>query len=142
MLIGYPGFTEYWYIIIQTANPSLYNRKFKLDAAIKYEYITPEMLSMITKEEKSWIYEVTNLHCNRSLIEPILETYDADRLHDLILHSETPELQKLRGTLAEIFVLTDLGTSCPETMTTYRNAPINLFNKKYREGTEIDGFLR
>ena len=124
-----------------TQDPRLNTKKVELDVTIFYQYITPEMISSLTQKDKQGIYSVIAEN-KKNILEEIIETSDAARLHSLItLERENPQLSNLRGKFAEVLVLKDIFNSMPFGISLYRNGDIKYFNKRYDNGTEIDGIL-
>ncbi len=115
-------------------------RKYSPDLIIMYSYIDEIMLSQITEEERKEIYRIAHNQKDKDLLEEIILTRDSERLHNLIIEGHN-EYSLLRGKIAEIFVLKDLEQNLPSEMRLFRNSEIHYFNKRYKNGTEIDGIL-
>ena len=112
-----------------------------MDLVIFYECITKEIINHLSNNEKILIYK--NVPPNKKyLLEEILETQNADKLHSLIMDLEkTIELASLRGKIAEVLVLKDLENISHFGVNLYKNEDIRYFNKRYYYGTKIDGIM-
>jgi hypothetical protein len=123
--------------------PRLYARKTELDVVVLYTEISPEMLGGLNEYDKEQIYRVVkNNQRRRDLLEEIIETKDAESLHKLIVEGgRIPQVEMLRGKMAEILAQKDIEENLPFGMNFFRNSSINYFNRRYRNGTEIDGVL-
>jgi len=123
-------------------NPLPVGRKADPDAIITYQYISQEMLAALTEDDKDQIYGAIGRGRSRHVLEEILETNDAKRLHTLIAHKrDNPKMSDLRGIMAEIISQKDIEAVMPEGMSLYRNSDVAYFNRTFRNGTEIDGIL-
>jgi len=123
-------------------NPLPVGRGADPDAIITYKYISQEMLAALTEYDKCQIYGVVERGRPRYVLEEILETNDAKRLHTLIAHQrDNPKMSDLRGKMAEIISQKDIEAALPEGMRLYRNSYVDYVNTTFRYGTEIDGIL-
>ncbi len=124
-------------------NPRLYVKKSELDLVVLYTEITKEMLVSLNDYDKKEIYRIINKNNKqKKLLEEILENKDAKKLHNLITNTrDKPQMDYLRGKMAEILAQKDFEKSIPEGMNCFRNGDIRYFNKRYNNGTEIDAIL-
>jgi len=126
-----------------TRDPELGGQKYGVDTILFYHYITPEMLSDMNDNDKEQIYKVVSSSNKRKgILEEIIENEDAVKLHALIVDGgHIPQIASLRGKMAEILALKDLERTMSNGMNLYRNGDIRYFNRRYRNGTEIDGIM-
>jgi len=123
-------------------NPLPVGRGADPDAIITYQYISQEMLAALTEYDKCRIYGAVERGRPRHVLEEILETDDAKRLHTLIAHQRhNPKMSDLRGIMAEIISQKDIEAALSKGMSMYRNSDVAYFNRTFRNGTEIDGIL-
>ncbi|MBR9676358.1 hypothetical protein GOV05_05090 [Candidatus Woesearchaeota archaeon] len=116
-------------------------RKNGIDAEIFYSSTPQGIINNFTEEEKEELVSSVN-RGKRQRLEKILLDANSDELHELITNSESEEkLSVIRGKLAEALVLRDVDSSLPSGMNLYKNGDIRYFNKRYQNGTEIDGVL-
>lgn len=111
------------------------------DVVICYQFITTKMLRDIDDTERRELERTVKDYRQKGVLEEILATQDAERLHDLIVNSRQGKIAFLRGKLAEIFALKDIDKCKPPEMDLYRNGDIWYINQHYRNGTEVDGIL-
>ncbi len=126
-----------------TKEPELGSWRNGVDTILFYHYITPKMLSEMNGNDKEQIYRtVSNSNKRRGILEDIIETENADKLHKMIVDGgDIPQIANLRGKMAEILVLKDLEKTMLTGMNLFRNGDIRYFNRRYRNGTEIDGIM-
>jgi len=139
-----------WYPVVyrmiphyDPTNPSKLDvSKFSIDTALIYRFITPAMLVELTPSEHKEIASKMRSEPKRVLLEEILRENDADYWNRVIFRSRTDfEITNVRGKMAEILALKDIGRCVPSGMSLYKNEDIRYFNRRYRNGTEIDGIL-
>jgi len=125
------------------SNPSKLDvKKFSIDAALIYTHITQQMLSQLTEEEHSKIAAQIKAEPTKRLLEDILKANDAQYWNRVIFNARTnQEITNVRGKMAELLALKDIGSNVPSGMSLYKNEDIHHFNRRYRNGTEIDGVL-
>lgn len=142
------GFTPLMHRMIAyydpSANPRLITRNSKLDAVIFYSAIPPKMLAEMDEQDKTEIYSMVSDDQKKiDLLEEILENDDAERLHKMIVDGKTERsMSSLRGKMAEILVQKDISRNLPEGMNFFRNTNIRWTDKRYSNGTEVDGVLQ
>ncbi|MCA9497273.1 MAG: hypothetical protein KC589_10100 [Nanoarchaeota archaeon] len=115
--------------------------KYEVDCILTYQYISKKMLKDLSEIDKINIFNVVHNFKKKEILEDIIETQNAEKLHSLILARNEPDLSNLRGKMAEILALKDLEFSLPFGMNLYKNGDIRHFNRRYKNGTEIDGLL-
>lgn len=120
----------------------LIGHRSDLDVIVEYTHIPTSLLETLSREEKDRIVGAVSRYEREKteVLEEILQTNDADRLHKLIVEGEKDLRQTIvRGKMAELVSLKDLQNQLPPGMALYWNEHINYFNRKYPEGTEVDG---
>lgn len=123
--------------------------EYYLDSIVHYHTITENMLKSLSKKEKKRIYDSDGRFCRNTYscerLEDILRNNDSEELHRLILFQGNEEdwakIANLRGGLAELLVLKDIRRYAQQKENFYfeENGDINFPNKRYCNGTEIDG---
>lgn len=115
------------------------------EVIIVYSYITQAMLADISEEDRKRIFGTAGRsRWRKELLEDIIGTQDAERLHKMIVERKSTtgrKMSALRGTMAEILVQKDLEKTLPHGMSLFRNEDITYFTRRYPYGTEIDGLL-
>lgn len=119
------------------------------DAVVVYHSLTEGMLAGLSLKDKEEIQHIVAKRSERRAreLEKILNNCDAAAWHSMIVAKEFPfdalrgKHDMLRGKLAEILVQKDIEHVLPTGMSLYRNGDIRYFNRRYQNGTEIDGIL-
>ncbi len=123
-------------------NYLLGKRPRNIDALVFYSSITRQMLADFNEEEKKLVCQAVRDEACKRILEEIVATQDAERLHRMITEERDPSPKThLRGKLAEILVHKDLEKTIPAGMNLFRNEDVRYFNKRYPKGTEVDGVL-
>ncbi|MBT4539792.1 hypothetical protein HOI26_04320 [Candidatus Woesearchaeota archaeon] len=122
-----------------TKKPGLDFRKWELDVVLDYQFISEEMLKSLDEQDKKQVFHIVRKEKQRHILEEILKENDAERLHALIVAGgDKPQVAYIRGQMAEILAQKDADNNLPPGMNLFRNGNIRYFNRRFRNGTEID----
>ncbi len=112
--------------------------KYSPDTIICCTQFTDEVLSKLDEHDREDIRKHVKTNKWMDEIDVILDDNAADGLYKLISdHRDVAKLAQVRGRLAELVIQGDIRRAIPAA-NFYRNSTINYFNKRYRNGTEID----
>jgi len=119
------------------------SRVYGIDANIRYNHVPLSFLEGMNKFERERMFKpVKRSKKAREDLEKILEEKDYLALHALIVEGKNLiYLANLRGAIAEILAQHDISEQSPEGLEFQRNGFLKYFNKRYSNGTEIDGVL-
>jgi hypothetical protein len=125
----------------QDFNPITFTKKYLLNHTISCKYVTELMLDYLEQDDKSKIFKTVRKKSSlKEDLEDLIENKEKDKIHHMIVNNNRDtSLAILRGTFAELLMLNEIYSSTPHDMYLFRNGQIHYMNKRYTNGTEIDG---
>jgi hypothetical protein len=143
---GIDWYPEIYRILIQynrKFEPISFTKKYLINHTITCKYVTNLMMDYLERKDKNKIYRTVKKSKKlKTKLEILIQNNEKELIHDMIINSrDKPKLAMIRGTFAELFMLNEIYENIPKNMQLFKNGQINYFNKRYTNGTEIDGII-
>lgn len=128
-------------------------RKVHVDTGIHFSEVTEGMLSRLDDGDIDDCFRfirsfednervVENIPEQLGKLEGLLKRRDTEEVYELISdRGRRGEYGLVRGILAEKFSLGEIANALPEGVNLFSNGIIDIYNRKYARGTEVDGIL-
>lgn len=115
------------------------DRKYSPDTVIIYDHVTEGMLGAFSDDQIQKLKKQAPNGRKRE-VTAIFRDNDPDRLLALIT-SRDQAMGNFRGAVAEVLVRNDIAAEIPAGMELLPNQTFIFYNRRFRQGTEIDGML-
>jgi hypothetical protein len=116
-------------------------KKYEIDAVLEYTKITEKMMNMLSISDREIILKYAKGSSYFDLVRKVLDDKDPERLTYILDLRKMGHLGQVRGKIGEIFVFNDFYSSMSSDMQLLTNGDIKYFNRRYQNGTEIDGLF-